>query len=46
MQRLKEHVPVSLCANEGLGSEQDVLRMLDERGCRCLVLQQRLGRNP
>jgi L-alanine-DL-glutamate epimerase-like enolase superfamily enzyme len=29
MQRVREHVPVSLCANEGLGSEQDVLRMLE-----------------
>lgn len=29
MQRLRQHVPVRLCANEGLGTEQDVLRTLE-----------------
>ncbi|MBV8564189.1 MAG: mandelate racemase/muconate lactonizing enzyme family protein [Methylobacteriaceae bacterium] len=29
MARLRQHVPVALCANEGLGSESDVVRMIE-----------------
>jgi L-alanine-DL-glutamate epimerase-like enolase superfamily enzyme len=32
MRSLRERVPVALCANEGLGSESDVVRMIESGG--------------
>ena len=32
MQRLHERMPVALCANEGLGSESEALRMIESGG--------------